>query len=84
MKRDSHSNQGKQIADGVSRRGFIAGTAGCGLIAGVGGVPLLRSLMPVTTSNTPESQGKWVINAQPLSVEEWQKQHCLEVIESPK
>jgi hypothetical protein len=29
-----------------------------------------------------ESQGKWVINAQPMSIEEWQKHHVLNVIES--
>ena len=31
-----------------------------------------------------ESRGKWVINAQPLSIEEWQKMHGLDVIESPE
>ena len=30
-----------------------------------------------------QDDSKWVINAKPLCIEEWQKQHGLDVIESP-
>ena len=46
---------------------------------------IIAGLMPkeLLLEVSKEESVNWVINAQPLSIEEWQEMHGLDVIESP-